>query len=294
MAIDIVLPFWGRLDYLQASVASILAQSVDAWRLTVVDDAYPDEAPGQWVRSLSDPRVTYVRNPVNLGVSANFSRALECATANHVVIVGTDDVLLPDYVRVMLNLADRYPNAAMLHPGVSVIDHQGRPIAPLADRVKSLLRPRAGSGTLLHGERLATSLARGNWAYFPAIMWRTNELKSVGFAREHHVVQDLNAILDLVLAGESMALCDDEVFAYRRHGSSVSSAMRVDGARFVEERTLLSHMARRMDAQGWKRAARAARCRTTSRLNALAAMPSALAARDADGLRSLLRHVGGP
>jgi glycosyltransferase involved in cell wall biosynthesis len=294
VAIDIVLPFWGRLDYLQAAVSSVLAQTVDEWHLTVVDDAYPDPEPARWVESLTDPRVTYVRNPENLGVSKNFARALELATADYVVILGTDDVLLPDYVKVVTNLATRFPDAAMLHPNVSVMDHEGRPIVPLADRVKSALRPGADDGKGFSGERLARSLARGNWAYFPAITWRTSALKSVGFAPQHEVVQDLRAILDLVLAGESMVLTDEVGFTYRRHGSSVSSVMRVDGERFVEERALLSEMADRMKALGWNRAARAARCRTTSRLNALSAVPSAVSGRDGSGLGSLLRHVVGP
>ena len=46
MTVDIFIPFWGDPELLHATVRSVLAQDDDDWRLTVVDDCYPDPTVG--------------------------------------------------------------------------------------------------------------------------------------------------------------------------------------------------------------------------------------------------------
>lgn len=290
MTLDIVMPFWGREDHLKLAVESVLAQSSEDWRLTVIDDAYPDPAPGAWVKGLSDSRVTYVRNAVNVGVSGAFNLAIDAATHDDLVIMGCDDVMRPQFVDAMTKLRGANPSADLLLGGVSVIDSDGRPSRPLADRVKATIRPSA-SASPLAGERLATSLMTGNWAYFPALVWRRERIASVRFDPKWGVVQDLRAIMSLVLTGSSMALTDTEVFAYRRHASSVSSAAGIDGARFAEERALFAEVAREAGNLDWRSTRRAAKFHGLSRLHAVSTLPAALAQRDSAGMRALVRHA---
>jgi hypothetical protein len=49
-----------------------------------------------------------------------------------------------------------------------------------------------------------------------------------------------------------------------------------------------------MAARGWHRAARIARRHTSSRLNALTLLPTAVRTRHRDGMRTLARHAFGP
>jgi len=287
------MPFWGREDHLREAVESVLAQDDDQWRLTVIDDAYPDEGPGQWVASLTDPRVAYVRHATQRGVSANFNYCVQNATADDLVIMGCDDVMLPSYVGSMRRLRESYPEAAMLLGGVDVIDDESRPIRPVADAIKARLRPDAPAGSEACGEALAVSLMRGNWAYFPAVVWDRKRLAAVGFDAGDTVVQDLRVMMDLIFENASFGLSDDVVFRYRRHKSSVSSVLSVDGARFAEERRLYASVAERAEAIGWRHAKRAARVRMVSRIHALATTPRAIAARDASGFRSLMKHAFG-
>jgi glycosyltransferase involved in cell wall biosynthesis len=79
VTLEIMMPFYGRPDHFRIAVESVLAQTSRAWRLTVVDDVYPDLEPGKWVTGLKDKRITYVRNEKNLGPSLNFNRCLSSA-----------------------------------------------------------------------------------------------------------------------------------------------------------------------------------------------------------------------
>lgn len=292
MELEIVMPFYGDPRQFRDAVASVLAQSDPNWRLTVIDDCYPDEAPGRWVRSLDDPRIRYFRNERNLGVSGNFQRGVELVEAELMTIMGCDDLMLPDYVARARSAMAASPDASYYQPGVRVIDADGKPVSPLADRVKRFYRIEVDDITGVGGERLVTSLLRGNWTYFPSICWRSSEVVPRGFS-SHEVVLDLVLQLEILFDGGIVVLDPVVTFAYRRHAGSVSSWRAGDGSRFGEEREVMSAYAARAAERGWRRAARVGRLRVSSRLNALTRLPSAAIARDGAGLRSLARHAFG-
>jgi glycosyltransferase involved in cell wall biosynthesis len=291
VTIDIMMPFYGRFDHLREAVGSVLAQTDPDWRLVVIDDVYPDPAPGAWVAALDDPRVHYRRNTVNLGVGGNFRECVRLIEHERAVLMGCDDRMHPGYVATVRNLVAAHPEAAIVQPGVEVIDAEGSVHSPLADRVKGLIRFDGTGPREFSGEKLATSLLTGNWAYFPSVLWRAEDLRRYGFREGFEVVQDLALMLDIVFDGGIMLLDDTVCFSYRRHAASVSAVTGPDGAKFAEERALFAEAAARAKAAGWPRAARAARAHLTSRLNALSELPAALRAHDPAGRKALLRHV---
>lgn len=286
-----MMPFYGDVDHFRVAVESVLRQTDPAWRLVVIDDRYPGSAQRDYLDTLDDERVEYVLNPENLGVAGNFQRAVDLARASHVVIMGCDDVLLPSYVARMAELIQSHPEAALLQPGVRVIDDAGRPVLPLADRVKEALRPTRARQHLLSGESMAVSLLRGVWTYFPSIAWQTDVLREHGFRPEFEVVLDLALLFDIAISDRPMVVDTADTFLYRRHRASVSSAKAVDGSRFREERSFFREAAARSRGRGWSRAARAARHHLSSRLNAVTQLPRALRAGDRPGVAELARHI---
>jgi glycosyltransferase involved in cell wall biosynthesis len=290
--LDIFIPFWGDPALLETTVRSVLAQDSDDWVLTVVDDAYPDPRPRAFVEGLDDPRVRYVRHETNVGITENYRSCVALATHDHVVLLGCDDVLLPSYVRTVLEAHARVPEASVVQPGVEVIDADGTVVRPLGDVVKARLRSRATRhGRLLSGEALASSLLQADWLYWPSLSFRRDALTSLPFRDGMPIIQDLAIMVDLVLAGGSLLVEPRTCFQYRRHASSASSAKAFDGSRFAGERGYFTLAARLAGAKGWRRAERAARWHLTSRLHALTLVPGALRARGVSGLRPLLRHA---
>jgi glycosyltransferase involved in cell wall biosynthesis len=274
--LEVLLPFWGDPDYLYEAVASVQAQTDPEWRLLVVDDHYPDPAVAEFFATLDDPRVRYLRNETNIGIARNFERCRQLATGDLVVFLGCDDLLHPTFVaRARAVLAD-HPRAAMLQPGVRVVDGSGAEVRPLADRTKDLLRPRASRPRELSGEDLAASLLRGNWLYWPSLVFRRSWLSDRPFRADLPIVLDLALIMGIVRDGGTLVLDSHETFSYRRHSKSLSSAAAVDGSRFEDDRRYFREIGAALAADGWPRAARAARLRWTSRLHGLTSLPQAL------------------
>jgi glycosyltransferase involved in cell wall biosynthesis len=291
--LDIMMPFYGRVDHFKAAVESVLKQSSRDWRLVIVDDVYPDLEPGRWAQSLGDPRVTYLRNEVNLRPSRNYQKCVGLMESDFAVLMGCDDLMLPNYVERVTELIELFPDASLIQPGVTTVDGEGLPNKPLADRIKRLYQPSGARPLQLSGQALATSLLRGNWTYFPSLVWRVEELKKRVFRADLDVVQDLAMLLAITADGGSLVLDDQVCFNYRRHEASVSAVTGPDGSKFVQENTLFTEAAARFRAMGWTRAARAARLHLTSRLNALSELPAALRATQTEGRRTLLKHAFG-
>lgn len=291
--LDIMLPFWGEPRYLYETVRAVLAQNDQRWRMTVVDDCYPDPQVAQFFTELDDERVNYVRNETNLGITANYEKCLELATAEHMVFLGCDDLPGLDYVARAHELVAHFPQATIIQPGVRIIDSEGQVIRPLADRVKELVAPAARTPRLLSGESLAVSLLHADWLYWPSLVFRREALLRTPFRPGFPIIQDLALVMDIVLAGGTLLRDPKVTFSYRRHAGSASSVALFDGRRFSGEQEYFALAEKLVRANGWHRAARAARLHSTSRVHALTLVPTALRRRDGEALRMLARHAFG-
>ena len=136
-----MLPFWGDPSYLYEAVDSVLAQDSDQWRLVIVDDHYPDELVAQHFAALDDPRITYLRNENNLGITDNYRKCLSLVEADYMMFMGCDDVMAPNYISTMLAAIEQFPQADIIQPGVQVIDEHGEVYRPLGDKVKDVMTP---------------------------------------------------------------------------------------------------------------------------------------------------------
>ncbi|MGL3149846.1 glycosyltransferase family 2 protein [Microbacterium sp. A82] len=291
MTLQIFVPFWGDPDLLFETIDSVLAQRNPDWEMTIIDDCYPDESIPERMAAYTDERITYVRNPKNLGITENYREAIRRATSQYITILGCDDLLHPHYVDVVTDAIKRHPMADVIQPGVKVINEHGTTIRPLADRIKqSLLTPRGGE-TILTGEQMATSLLRGDWLYWPSLTFRTETLQRIDFREGLPIIQDLALLVDIALDGGSLVYTPPVAFSYRRHGSSASQKTLLDGRRFQDERAYYATARALAKAQGWRRTARVSRIRLMGRLHAVTELPGVLRHGNRAGLKSTLAHI---
>lgn len=291
MTVDIMLPYYGDVDQMKLAARSVMNQENEDWRLIVIDDGYPDPEPERWFSTITDPRVTYLKNDQNLGANGNYRKALTMVEAPYVVIMGADDVMLPNYLDVVVGGFEAFPNASVVQPGVQVIDERGIACLPLVDAVKKVYAPKTRERMELKGEAMATSLVRADWAYFPSLAWRAETIVRIGFTEGLDVVQDLALLLDIAAEHGSMVIDPTLSFLYRRHSASDSSVRALDGRRFDEERRFFESQALRFRTLGWDKAARAAAFHTTSRLNAATLILKSVSKGKVDSLPRLAKHI---
>jgi len=294
--VDIFVPFWGDPGLLYETVESVRSQTDPRWRLTVIDDAYPDDSVPAYFAALEDPRVTYLRHEANQGLIAGFQESIDRATLPLVVVLGCDDILHPNYVALIARTFGAHPSVGIIQPGVRVIDEAGEPSRALVDLVKQrVLAPRAADGpVVLEGEHLATSLIRGDWLYWPSLALRTDLVQGTRFREDLPIILDLALLMDLAFSGASLLYTPETAFSYRRHRASASQRSLLDGRRFDDERRYYGEVRARAREMGWRTTANAAGLRLFSRLHAIAELPRVVRHGTRNGVAAVARHILAP
>lgn len=105
--VSIVMPTFARPDYLSRAIRSVLAQTVDAWVLQVVDDNAPDSPErAQTKRVMSEfageERVHHVLQPRNLGACAARNTGAGAGDSKYIAFLDDDDEWLPDKLELQL------------------------------------------------------------------------------------------------------------------------------------------------------------------------------------------------
>jgi GT2 family glycosyltransferase len=291
MDVDVMVPAYGDGPLIRQAITSVLEQDDPGWRLTISDDAASMEN-GElagWLDGLGDDRIRYLPNPERLGINRNFQRCADLASADWVIVLGADDRLLPDCISRVKTIAGQVPEAAWIHTGARIIDDNGDPHLPMADRVKFRTMPKIDRHRVIGGEELAVSLLKGNWMYFPSCAFRRETLQRIGFSPGLDIVLDLDLYLRILLDGGTCVLLEKPGIDYRRHAASLSSTGADDGSRFAEECAYFERMAAVMTEAGWPRAAAAARRHWTSRMHAAMKIPSLLLARKWGAVGSMIK-----
>lgn len=95
---------------LQAAIESILGQSYRDFVLIISDNCSTDSTPEICRRYLEqDPRVIYVRQPVNKGAEENFRIVLAMAESEYFMWAASDDIRSDNFVEVNLRFLQDHP-----------------------------------------------------------------------------------------------------------------------------------------------------------------------------------------
>jgi glycosyltransferase involved in cell wall biosynthesis len=232
--LHIFIPAFGKSPYLREAIQSAIDSSLDFTPITVIDDASPTR--DIWLIAQEfHPRVEYVLNKSNLGISGNFLNAYKLSTGYFTTVMGSDDRMLPGYESELRKTFDLFPNATVIQPKVTVIDSEGNVCAPLVDRVKTMIQGKISHDMEMNSKKLLTKLLVGDFLYFPAIAWKTEILTSASWNLSYRDAVDLDLLFKLSIAGEPFIFQSAETFRYRRHAESISSVLAQDDTRLREE-----------------------------------------------------------
>jgi glycosyltransferase involved in cell wall biosynthesis len=110
--ISVVIPCYNAERYVAATLRSVLAQTLPAAEVIVVDDGSRD-ASAELVRS-QFPGVTLLRQP-NQGVAAARNRGIEHASGDWIAFVDADDIWLPGKLAAQWALLGSRPDARIAY-----------------------------------------------------------------------------------------------------------------------------------------------------------------------------------
>jgi glycosyltransferase involved in cell wall biosynthesis len=125
--VSIGLPVYNGEGFAERAILSVLCQSFSDFELVIVDNASVDRtAEICSAYAASDPRITYVRNEINIGAPNNFNKAFHLARAPYFKWMAVDDSLHPAYLDRCIAVLDGNPDVVLCNSEASVIDCHGQ------------------------------------------------------------------------------------------------------------------------------------------------------------------------
>lgn len=123
--------------FIAEQVASILGQTVPVTQLVISDDASSDDTVDIALNTIERarlggarfvPSVVVLRNPVALGVTANFEQAIRATVGDFIALCDQDDRWHVDRVEAALAVFSSRPEITLVHSDAVLIDGDGAPM----------------------------------------------------------------------------------------------------------------------------------------------------------------------
>lgn len=109
--VTVLLPVYNGERYLREAIESILAQTLTAFELLLVDDGSTDQTEAI-SRSYDDPRIRVVRHERNAGLVPSLNAGLERVSTKYVARMDADDVALPHRLEAQVAFLETRPDMA--------------------------------------------------------------------------------------------------------------------------------------------------------------------------------------
>jgi glycosyltransferase involved in cell wall biosynthesis len=123
-----MIPTYNRAAYLREALESVLQQDpgADQMQIEVVDDCSPDVDPAGVVTAVGRGRVAFYRQPVRLGISANWTDCVRRARGSWVHLLHEDDVVLPGFYDTLRRGLEREPTVGAAFTRHAFVPEDGR------------------------------------------------------------------------------------------------------------------------------------------------------------------------
>lgn len=188
--VSIIIPTYNRSWGLALAIKSVLAQTHQNYELLIIDDCSQDDT-ASVVKTFFDSRITYYRQPVNVGMVKNWGEMLRFVRSKFIVFLSDDDQLQPDFIANRLKYLSRDENIIVAFSKYDIRDRDGTLIAIHNENLNA--DATYGSRDLLHA-----ALSR-QW-FIGASMYRKSALLKVwDLIAEDDLVLDLGLNVRLSL-----------------------------------------------------------------------------------------------
>jgi GT2 family glycosyltransferase len=125
--ITTVIPTYRRPELLERAIRSVLRQTYPELQVWVFDNASGDETGAVVARlAAEDARVHYHCHPENIGMTANFTYALEHVETPYFSILADDDYLLPAFFETAMAGFAEHPDAMFSAGSVVSMTEEGQ------------------------------------------------------------------------------------------------------------------------------------------------------------------------
>ncbi len=240
--VSVCIPTFNYRQYLPEAVESALAQSQQNIEILVVDNASTDGTV-ELLHELGarDQRIRFVRNPTNLGMTANFNRCLELARGKYIKFLCADDVLGAKSVERMVDVAERHPEVTLVGCARYLFDDRKRVVGQ---------RGYSRAPLVADGRKIiADCFFNGNLIGEPTAVLFRNDDPTRRFNTAYTQLLDLELWFRLLESG-AFAFIPETLCGIRQHAAQGTGENLRDGSVVTDKVLLFNQFATKQHVQG--------------------------------------------
>ena len=217
-AVSVVIPAHDASATIEATIRSVLRQSLADLEVIVVDDGSTDDTADR-VRALqTDPRVRLVQQP-NAGPSAARNAGIAAASATTISVVDSDDLWLPGYLETMAAALAAQPDAGFVYTDAWIFDDARR----LLGARSAMEGQRPPVPAPADPRRFLLELLDRNFVYTSATIPRQVLHEVGGYDERLRYGEDFELWARIVETGRTPVRAAGRLAVHRRHASSLTA-----------------------------------------------------------------------
>lgn len=126
--VSIGMPVFNDLPFIEKALISILRQTWQDFELIISDDGSSDGSMDVCLRYAAlDPRIRFIRQPENLGISRNMRFLYDQAKGYYFMWAADDDLWAPDFIETLVHALENHPDCISAFCPVVFINEQDQP-----------------------------------------------------------------------------------------------------------------------------------------------------------------------
>lgn len=209
VSVSVVVPSYNHANFVEATLRSIMKQTLPPAKLLVIDDGSTDNSAQVIERVLNDcsfPCELIARE--NRGLSATLNEGFRRTYGEYFAYLGSDDLWLPDFLKARVDLLAKRPAAVLAYGHCYFVDKQNA----IVDCTSDWAHYADGA--------VREMLLQTTAPMSPTVLYRREALEQE-YWNEESRLEDYELYLRLSAIGE-FAFDPRILSAWRRHGGNVS------------------------------------------------------------------------
>jgi succinoglycan biosynthesis protein ExoO len=218
--VAVVMPAFNARRTILEAVHSVLGQSWRELELVVCDDGSTDGT-AELLVGISDPRLTVLRNPSNLGQGRSRDRAIQSTVAPWIAVIDADDRWAPDRLERLMR-ANAGEHDTMVFDDLMMCHDTPSGMRPWRRlRGKAAFGSRSDQPRLVPVETFVTAARLLVKPVFPARVVREHAIVHGG----RRFGEDIEYFLRLVALGVRLRYVPEPLYLYRITPGSVTASL---------------------------------------------------------------------
>jgi len=235
--VSLIIPNYNYGRFAAEAIESALLQTVQPDEILFIDDCSDDNS--MKVAEQYKDKIKIVRNEKNLGIVANFNKAVSLTKGNYICLLGADNRFRSDYVEKCKFALDTHPDVAIVYTNVFLFG----PFAEIwAKRFGA--KPLPGNEEFFlwefpeFSEEVRRNLRRQNVMHGSS-MYRRAAFEEVGGYLESKAPEDQNLFARILEKGWNAIRCPEYLLEYRHHSNKQDCTQRIFAMEFANIRKQL-------------------------------------------------------